>query len=513
MGFCVFCNVDFFDILRGIYAILPIIFVLSSHYADMELFFGSLVYCSWQRCRSRVARGCWVEVGRLKNVLHDVVFVLGASAIIFSAIFISKNDLFPGYVALFPVVGSGVILFGASGSRLNRFLLSNRPMLWIGRISYPLYLWHWPILCYGSLVFGRGLSENVRISLVFLSILLAAITHIFVEQPTLTVRRGGLAARRPLILASLALLLCFLVWKVPGNYRDDLRSDLLSVEAAMGDWKALGGEISSVQLSSGERLKLRLIGATNSTPSVLLVGDSHVEQYWPLFVDRNNSSVSHSFALFSKGGCLPMPLFERVEPGHGCERFGNQVKSLLDETKAEVVIVGAYWEGYFCGAYEAKKQMPLVKASRLAGYSEADTVSLLKSPAIDEFELMLSRLSSRGVKVYLLMSNVSAEGFDPKEMIDRLSRVLTTSRDIDLENYNYYRREVVGKLFEIASRTGATVIDPSEDLCKDELCPTRDFEGKPFYSDSNHIRPFVLPRLKIFDEIFSRYESHRVGVR
>ena len=79
--------------------------------------------------------------------LENMLAMLGVAAIIFAAITLNKESSFPGLYALLPVLGAVLIILSPN-SWVNRTFLSNRQMVLIGLISYPLYLWHWPLLSY-----------------------------------------------------------------------------------------------------------------------------------------------------------------------------------------------------------------------------------------------------------------------------------------------------------------------------------------------------------------------------
>ncbi|MDR0588816.1 MAG: acyltransferase, partial [Burkholderiales bacterium] len=99
------------------------------------------------------------------------------------ALYKAKAAGFPGKQALYPVLGA-VCLIGAGSHALgNRLLLSLKPMVWIGLISYPLYLWHWPLITYARVIVNGVPSRTLRISLLLVAILLATLTYGFIEKP------------------------------------------------------------------------------------------------------------------------------------------------------------------------------------------------------------------------------------------------------------------------------------------------------------------------------------------
>ena len=108
---------------------------------------------------------------------------VGLVFIFISACFLDKNMPFPGYWALPPTVGAALILFAGMQSNLNRVLLASRPLVAIGLISYPLYLWHWPLLSFARILESQTPGLGLRLFLVLSSFVLAWLTYRFVEKP------------------------------------------------------------------------------------------------------------------------------------------------------------------------------------------------------------------------------------------------------------------------------------------------------------------------------------------
>ena len=100
-----------------------------------------------------------------------------------SAYFLNKSMAFPGYWALLPTLGASLILFAGMRSKLNRVILASRPLVAVGLISYPLYLWHWPLLSFSRILASQTPQIELRLFLVLLSFLLAWVTYRFVEKP------------------------------------------------------------------------------------------------------------------------------------------------------------------------------------------------------------------------------------------------------------------------------------------------------------------------------------------
>ena len=102
---------------------------------------------------------------------------LGLVLIIYGLFFITRNDTFPGWGALgFPVLGTMLILL-TQNTLIHKFL-SFKYLTWIGIISYPLYLWHWPIFSFTRIISAGSASVAIKILLILLSLILAFFTYL-----------------------------------------------------------------------------------------------------------------------------------------------------------------------------------------------------------------------------------------------------------------------------------------------------------------------------------------------
>jgi len=136
--------------------------------------------------------------------LHQVAAFLGLALLIGTVFFLKKVSHFPGWLALLPTLGACLILFAGQKAWINRHLLSSRLLVWFGLISYPLYLWHWPLLAFSRNIEGRTPSLAWRSLLVLTSIVLAALTYYFIEKP---LRFGKPKAWKVASLGALMILL------------------------------------------------------------------------------------------------------------------------------------------------------------------------------------------------------------------------------------------------------------------------------------------------------------------
>ena len=143
-----------------------------------------------------------LAAGRLHRIPYGLAAALGwlgVTVIVCAVLVFDDTTPFPGYAAAVPVLGALLVLAGRGDALLGR-----GPLPWLGRLSYSLYLWHWPVLVIAQEAYGDALPAYTRALLVLLSLALAATTYAVVENP---IRRHPRLRRPALALALAAALI------------------------------------------------------------------------------------------------------------------------------------------------------------------------------------------------------------------------------------------------------------------------------------------------------------------
>ncbi len=140
------------------------------------------------------------------SVFQRISAYLGLLLIAFTFAFLQKEDAFPGYWALLPTIGTVLIIFSGNQSWINRNILSSKPFVWVGLISYPLYLWHWPLLSFARIINSQIPSVLARVCIIILSVLLARLTYSLIERP---IRFNSKSKKITPILCSLMVIIFF----------------------------------------------------------------------------------------------------------------------------------------------------------------------------------------------------------------------------------------------------------------------------------------------------------------
>ncbi len=146
----------------------------------------------------------WRRAPMIRRVLQSNFSSMMGLLLIAAAIGLMNDKMtFPGWWALLPTIGTLLIIAAGPGAWLNRHILATRPLIGIGLISYPLYLWHWPLLSFARIVRSTGPGGEAIAGLVLLSFALAWLTYRLVERPI----RSARALRTPVLLGAAVLTL------------------------------------------------------------------------------------------------------------------------------------------------------------------------------------------------------------------------------------------------------------------------------------------------------------------
>lgn len=210
--------------------------------------------------------------------LRHALSAAGLLLILLALVIIDSQVPFPGAWALLPTLGAALLIHAGAQGGVNRQLLSLRPMVWVGLISYPLYLWHWPLLTFARIIESEAPSLALRAWLVLSSFLLAWLTYRFIERPV-----RARANSRGLIWA-LCLSMAFLgiagfVVKSAHGYRERLAGMMNADPTTMvvgGDRGRLlpGCGIPEAKKAHGLNYCMR---NSQQSPRYAMLGDSKAE--------------------------------------------------------------------------------------------------------------------------------------------------------------------------------------------------------------------------------------------
>ncbi len=146
--------------------------------------------------------------GNLVNLVGNLLGLIGITLVFYGSFTLGDEKNFPGFFALVPVIGSTLIIFSTFSQGLLSKILSLRPLVGLGLISYPLYLWHWPVLVFARMVYGERISTTITCCAVVIAVLLSYLTFKLIEKP-IKLSRGSINAKASFL--SLTMFCVFMV--------------------------------------------------------------------------------------------------------------------------------------------------------------------------------------------------------------------------------------------------------------------------------------------------------------
>ncbi|MEA9598896.1 acyltransferase family protein [Polynucleobacter sp. AP-Sanab-80-C2] len=148
-------------------------------------------YSPFSRFWELLIGAIWAYIALNKNIdnkisarYSNVLSILGMVSILIAMFIVDDKSPFPGWWALLPTLGTVMLLAAGQDAWVNKRILSNKVLVWFGLISYPLYLWHWPLLSFGQIIAAGKLPTFYKLMLIVVSIVLAQITYKYFESPT-----------------------------------------------------------------------------------------------------------------------------------------------------------------------------------------------------------------------------------------------------------------------------------------------------------------------------------------
>ncbi len=399
---------------------------------------------------------------------------------------IHTGDPYPGWRAMLPVAGTLLLIEGDGGAWVNRKVLSNSAVVWIGLISYPLYLFHWPALAFVYIVKGENPKSGYLLAALGLAFVLTIFTYHFIEK---RIRHNKSKFTLPLLIAAFLFMgaLGTLVWQKV-LISKPLPNEIIKFKTTLEDKDSLRGLVG---LISPKSLCLHQIGGTGAT--TLFFGDSNMQHYAPRIVEllkRNHGPTTRGALLLTGGGCPPMPEVT-IAGNEGCLELFPKFDDLLEhENGIDRIVIAARWDLYF-----SKDTAYIFHGDRL---SQPET----KKRVLMRFGELIHQLVAQGKKVTVILSTPNDRRLDPRlsykrDFIGSYSKNLKPfSKHDQIEKNGSLENEVA----TVAKANGARVIDPLDFLCIDGICIAENEDG-PIRYDINHLRPgYVREHVKYLDQ-------------
>ena len=434
---------------------------------------------------------------RSGSKVEQTMSLIGFFMIIGGIAFINEGHSYPSWRAIFPVLGTALMIYGGPSAYINKHIISNKAFVWVGLISYPLYLFHWPIFSFIKILDCDENESLYKIIGIILSFLLATLTYYCIEKKVRH-SKSRLVSIILVILFIIVGIFGVIIWKKAFMPRSSKMGCDAYVEAYDDVQYFLGcgtkgskyGASSYIYESEGKSIK------------TLYLGDSHMEQCAPRILElcATSKTGERGYVFFIRGGLVPIPNVSG-KSGVPYEQYIPKMLELSKRHDIDRIVVAANWVYYFVWAAH-KHMYGSHKLSEIKGSENA----------LASLELMLKEFTSNGKRVYIVNNIPTHDEFHPKKLIKRnINGLISLSPQIisvktlrslrSSKNQGIYSQgEIIDKIAEIANRVGARIIDPMSILSIDGNCKITN-DGLPIYRDGYHLRAgFVRNHAIYLDE-------------
>jgi peptidoglycan/LPS O-acetylase OafA/YrhL len=431
--------------------------------------------------------------------------VLGVIAIIGSSWFFDKTILFPGYWALIPVIGATALIAAGPDGFINKQFLARRLMVLIGLISFPLYLWHWPVLRFGSL-FSETITLPQAALLIALSVGLAIVSYVAVEKP---LRHGRWSHISPLAILATTLAvggigvgMIYGLW----NSRNSNPAD----EYAFQHAKAQIVPCTTLLSQPFRGTCIHHTGQQSTASDYIVIGDSHAYALALGLVDEN---APHTVTAISRNGCyaaVGIDFYEqRNQTPFGCDddqSFAGVFAMLESQASTRhrtIFVLGRYsmlQTGDLNPAERRRRYLQLAGPRQVLSDSQRATVL---ADALDE---TLRRLSALPNTTVVFVHQVPEHNFSPKQCYYNPLRSLpnstltcTTNQATVTQFFAPYKAALAPVLARLPA---VKVYDPLPLFCDGTTCATLD-KNHYWYFDATHVS--VAGAQRIAADLYTRF--------
>ncbi|HUQ89932.1 MAG TPA: acyltransferase family protein [Vicinamibacterales bacterium] len=460
----------------------------ASLYHPVAAFYFPLFRVWELACGGLLALAVPVPIGGSRTA-RNVMGAAGLAFIAIGVVFATNRDVFPGWWVMLPTGGAWLLIATGPDAICNR-VLSLRPLVWIGLISYPLYLWHWPLLTFARILDGPLPSRLVRLTMVGLSLLLAWLTLRVVERP---LRRADHGRMKVLALSAGMAAICAIgvaTYAFDGlTFRRIARRAQPYVDSMVGAPRVK--ECFDI-LHGHERDKWYCeLNPAAGTPAAFVFGDSHAPALLPAF---ERAAIERGRNLYFTGfsGCPPL-LGITVNRGdliyRNCPALNERVfRFVVDQKIRDLYLVGA-WTYYTDGDYTGENYSMLVAGNTpltLAGSRLAFEHGL---------DVTLSRYRDAGVRLHFVQK-VPSQLHAATDLVRALVttgpetvetiRVLSVPFQQHRQLMSYVSAAFAARQITADGRGAASLIDLDPAYCGEEACAFAR-PGVSFYMDNNHL--------------------------
>jgi peptidoglycan/LPS O-acetylase OafA/YrhL len=413
--------------------------------------------------------------------LRELCGALGAILLAASFTLIGEDTLFPGAAALAPCLGATLLLAAGPDTRVGT-VLSLPPLVWIGLISYSLYLWHWPLLVFARYFTMGPLDPWQTAALIALSVLLATASLRWVEQPFRSHAMSALPPRQVCTTAA-AVVVAFCALSAGALQLGDTarRFDPAALALLDDSRQRRFPDVVLCQKDPARDMAVSdacRIGPSGARPDFIGWGDSHMGAMIP-GLEKAATDAGLTGAVIEKAACPPLLGIDRADMPfwHRCAAHNAQALAVIARERPRFVVLAARWAQIATGEGYGIERKSLV---RFRGDIDAEGPELLRA----SLTRTLAAIRAAGAEP-VIIGPVPEIGWDVGPILARAAQWGLTPPDSPLRAHYDARQKATLQVLR-ATAEGATIIDPARVLCDAQICNAWLGE-EVFYGDDDHL--------------------------
>jgi len=422
--------------------------------------------------------------------LSEIAAGTGILLIALAVLAFNDGISFPGLAALVPCVGAALVIHAGADRGLVGHVLKSTPLVFVGRISYSLYLWHWPLIVFVRYRAGRELTITESMALVAGSLCIAVLSWQVIEKPFR--RHSSPIGWKTLVAGSVTAMTAAVIFGRivihDSGLPDRLPENVRAVYSATYDVGRFSkpeclidthaGSSSLPRVRSGDLCKLG--PGSVLSPAFLVWGDSHAAAMAPA-IDDAASEVPINGLLAARSSCPPLldVALTKDQDSRRCAEHNKAVRDLIKSRHIPVVFMIAYWPKYIHRS-ELPDQGVFFDASRPAPVDD------WSAPVAQALDRTLADLTRSGTKVVLVMDVPEMGHYVPEALAQ--AAMVGRSSDIAPPLSYILRRQALGRTLieRYSEKYGTIIIDPLPSICSEDHCNVvRD--GTVLYRDADHL--------------------------
>lgn len=416
-----------------------------------------------------------LELTRSREFKSGVVRVLPAAGlflVLLSFFVFNSETRHPSSITLIPIIGVCLIIWFSKPGDVVTKVLSSKPFVAIGLISYSLYLWHYPAFAFAQIKFG-ALSNAAAFVLLLAVCVVSTMSYLFIEQPARNRAVVGTRVFAPTVAAAFAILFISNGALFTTNGYAARYGDLAEL------FTESGADVMAQDLESCRNAEECEVSGTPSRGNIIVVGDSHagiLKRAGAKLAEKYN----YDFWARNLGSCAHVDVAQ-VRFGE-CDAFRLKTRALIDEAKPSIIIYTVHW----------RKYQDTTGTGKYAGTVVPYEGETLKEAYAKTFKRWLEQ----GHRLVLVYPGVESEMHIQEQIKSMIDKVPTAQRasfmeELKLEvDYGQQIKRVERErkmLDELTRIEGIIGVDPLQLLCskREQKCALND--GKTlFISDYTH---------------------------